>query len=414
MERMILISNSDNRRTVGLQAARARLGLPPAIQLGYLDLLQGKTSLTHLAHSQGLQIGEAPMLRLDAPGEDFEVERELIALGAPDANCKAEDDRLMAFGGKVDFQSLSMKTARALHEQKGKLYHPSQWFRGYGRLLARMDNEAKQLWKHPRWMNAPADIAAMFDKRETHRVLSAAGLPVPRLLDQPEALLDYEMLREKMASLRMHRIFLKLAAGSGACGVMAYQVNPVTGAELAITTIGVENYIARPPLYYNVKKLVRYTDRPVIRQIVNWLLHHGAHVEQWIPKASYEDRAFDIRQLVVGGEACHSIARVSSTPITNLHLRSERMSLESVNLSMKEQEGVRLCAEKAMEAFPNSEVAGIDIALSRGTRTPYVLDVNPFGDLIYHVNYRGYDTYEWEFKRLGAFQDKRERKSRVD
>ncbi|WP_438350771.1 STM4014 family protein [Paenibacillus sp. FA6] len=399
MKSMIIIGNSDNRRTAGLQAARAGLGLPPALVLNYIDVLQGRVSLSSIAQILGQTMDEPPLLRIDAPGEHFEVERELIALGTPDAEIPDIDDRWLRYN-KNAVSPFSAKMARSMKEIKGKLYHPSQWFRGYCRLLSRLDREAIQLWNTPRWMNAPEDIAAMFDKRYTHEILSAAGLPVPRRLASPEAIPDYDTLRDAMASERTYRLFIKLAAGSGACGVIAYQVNPVTGAESAVTTIGVENYQARPPLFYNVKKLVNYKEHRTIRQIINWLLGHGAHVEQWIPKASYENRTFDIRQLVVAGKACHSIARASRTPITNLHLDSDRLSLKEIGLPDKLQATVRQCAEKTLSVFPRSTVAGIDVLLSSGSNRPHVLDVNPFGDLLYDSHYEGYTPYEWEMRMI--------------
>ncbi|MCG7409417.1 STM4014 family protein [Paenibacillus sp. ACRRX] len=397
MESMIIIGNSGNRRTTGLQAARARLGLPPAFVLDYRDVLQGNVSLSSLAQSSGLMFAESPLLRIDAPGEHFEVERELIALGAPDAANTQIDERWLRYNKSV-VQPILVRMAKGLKEIKGKLYHPSQWFRGYCKLLSRLDREAAQLWDTPRWMNAPEDIAAMFDKRYTHQILSSAGLPVPRRLAAPEAIPDYDTLRDAMAKERTYRLFIKLATGSGACGVIAYQVNPVTGAESAVTTIGVENYLRRPPVFYNVKKLMNYKEHQVIRQIINWLLGHGAHVEQWIPKATYQDRTFDIRQLVVAGQACHSIARASRTPITNLHLDSDRMSLEEVGMSDNLQAAVRRCAEQTLSVFQRSTVAGIDVLLSSGSYRPYVLDVNPFGDLLYHSHYEGHDPYEWEMR----------------
>jgi len=401
MKAMIIIGNSGNRRTNGLQAARARLGLPPAFVLDYIDVLQGKSSLRSLAERLRQITDEPPLLRIDAPGEHFEVERELIALGASDADRPGLgdlDDRWLKTEGKAPFQPVSSRAARSMKEIKGKLYHPSQWFRGYCRLLSQLEREAGQLWTEPCWMNAPEDIAAMFDKRLTHRLLSSAVLPVPRRLAAPEALPDYDALREAMDSERVRRLFIKLATGSGACGVIAYQVNPVTEAESAVTTIGVENYAAKPPLFYNVKKLVNYTEQRSIRQIVNWVLGHGAHVEQWIPKAAYQNRTFDIRQLVVSGKSCHSIARASKTPITNLHLDSQRLSLDEVGLSEELQASVRQCAEQTLAVFPRSAVAGIDVLLSSGSYRPFVLDVNPFGDLLYDCYYEGSNPYEWEMK----------------
>ncbi|MEK8131822.1 STM4014 family protein [Paenibacillus filicis] len=408
MDPMLLIGNPDNRRTAGLQAARSRLGLPPARVVPYLELLRGEITLAQLAEELAAEpkhageSGEAGLIiRLDAPGEHFEVERELIALGAPDCLRDERADRLLPFVGVADPEPLSARSARALLEQQGRLYHPSQWFRGYGRLLARLEEEAAVVLPTARWHHPPAAIAAMFDKRHTHHVLMAAGVPVPRQLTPAGTLDGYEALLEAMRSRRMHRVFVKLASGSGACGVVAYQWNPATGAELAVTTIGVERQLARPPLFYNAIKLRRYTDSADIRLILNWLLAHGAHAEQWMPKASYGPRVFDIRQLVVDGEACHSVARVSSTPITNLHLRSERMSLDELGLHESVQAEVRSCAEQALAAFPGARSAGVDVLLGSGSQAnrPFVLDVNPFGDLLYRVTYRGLDPYLWQMMR---------------
>jgi len=188
--------------------------------------------------------------------------------------------------------------------------------------------------------------------------------------------------------------------GSGASGVIAYQLNPRTGEEIALTTMGIERYNAKPPVFYNQFKLQRYTEQADIRLIVNWLLRHGAHVERWIPKATIGDRAFDIRQLVVDGGACHAIARVSRTPITNLHLRSERMQLGELGLPASMIAAVRHSAEQALKAFPRSRIAGMDVLLDQHSGRMYIADVNPFGDLLYNVAYKGFGAYEWEMKRL--------------
>lgn len=393
---MLLIGNPGNRRTAGLQAARARLGLPPAVVVPYLALLQGQLSLAEVAQWTEFRGCSAPYVRLDAPGEDFDVERALIALGAPDCSASAEEERLLPFGTRRDPDPWSSSMALGIKEQVGRLYHPAQWFRGFGRLLARIESEAAELWPAARWVNAPKDIVAMFDKRYTHQVLTAAGVPVPRLLAEPDRIRNYEELKETMMQKRMHRVFVKLACGSGACGVVAYQLNSLTGAELAVTTLGVETYVARPPIFFNSMKIRKYSDQTTIRLIVNWLLKQGAHTEQWIAKASFEDRTYDIRQLVVSGEPCHRVARVSQTPITNLHLRSERMSLDAVGLDKRLQTTIGDCAVKALAAFPSAAVAGVDVLLSSGSMQPYVIDVNPFGDLLYKVLHQGEDAYTWE------------------
>ena len=139
----------------------------------------------------------------------------------------------------------------------------------------------------------------MTDKRRTQQILSAAGVSIPRPLGRKQKPTDYRSLRELMISERMHRVFVKLAFGSAASGVIAYQINPSTGAEVALTTIGVEHFNTRPPIYYNSGRLRRYTDNQSISGIIDWLYRHGAYTEQWIPKRAHNGKAFDIRQLVV-------------------------------------------------------------------------------------------------------------------
>ncbi|MNO26904.1 hypothetical protein D3C76_167650 [compost metagenome] len=402
---LIVIGIPGDKRTGGIQQARSRLGLQPAILLPYTALLAGRP-LAELLEAEGFPQRtaasvagpSAPLLRLDSPGGSFEVERALIALGAPDAGDYS--DALHPFAHKPDPFPLSYITAGKLREMPGVLHHPSQWFRGYCRLLARLREEAALVLPDSRWLNDPQDIADMTDKRRTQQLLASAGVRVPRPLGGEETLADYASLRERMLRQRMHRIFIKLACGSAASGVIAYQMNPSTGAEIAVTTVGVENYITRPPIYYNSGKLRRYTDSRTIAGLINWVCRHGAYAEQWIPKSGAGGTSLDIRQLVVLGEACHSIARVSTTPITNLHLRSRRMSPAEAGLSGATLEQVRSTAVQALAAFPGSSVAGIDVLVSAGSNLTYAADVNPFGDLLYEVEYEGYGTYEWELKQL--------------
>lgn len=411
---LILLCSPGDKRSAGIQQARRLLGMPPALLIPYMELLRG-ASLGELLERQlpagpaeGLRADSAaapPLLRLDSPGGSFEIEQALIALGAPDA--EEQDDSLHPFGHQRDPYRMSVQAAGRLKDQPGVLHHPSQWFRGYCRLLARVQREAAELLPASRWQNHPGDIAAMTDKRRTQQLLASAGVPVPRPLGGMHPPADYESLRERMLAERMHRVFIKLACGSAASGVIAYQINPATGAEVAVTTIGVEQFITRPPVYYNSGKLRRYTDSAVLSHIIDWLYSHGAYAEQWIPKAGGAGVSFDIRQLVVQGEACHSVARVSTTPITNLHLRSRRMTPAEAGLTEDEQEQVRRTAVQALAAFSRCDVAGIDVLVSSGSgssRRTYAADVNPFGDLLYDVKYEGYGTYEWEMKKLNSMK----------
>ncbi|MEJ8304585.1 STM4014 family protein [Saccharibacillus sacchari] len=392
---LLLIAHADGERTDGLRRARLSLGLPEPIIVSYEQLLAG-VPLHAAAEKAGLPTGTAPFIRLDAPGEHFGVERALIALGSPEHD---DGDSLLPLRERRDPYRLSEKAALSLQEQPIRLMHPSQWFRGFCRLLDRIRGEALQAWPQARFWHDPADIATMFDKRACHRHLSAAGVKVPTLLAEPETLTGYEAVREAMLGKRIHRVFLKLAFGSGASGIIAYQINPKTGAEIATTTMGAEVYVQRPGIFYNSKKVRSLTDSESIRTLIGYLCGHGIHAERWIPKASLDGRPLDLRQLVAFGEAGHTVVRVGESPITNLHLRSQRVTPAASGLSDEVLTAAKNEALAVMRAFPASFSAGIDVLTERHTGQPYIADVNPFGDLLRRVLHDGLDPYAWEMQR---------------
>lgn len=410
----IVIGNSGNKRILGIQQARASLGLQPPIVLSYLELLEWKRRGRHLSEMPELMAVHAnhsastrgPVLRLDAPGDHFGVEMELIALGAEES---IGDDSLLPMKGILATgRMLSAEQARSLQPHPGRIWYPAQWFKGYCRLLAWLRSEMLLLWPEHHWINDPVDIPVMFDKRCTSARLSSAGVRVPQSLHghllsssaqtyRADVVIpgSGEELRESLQNAGMHRAFIKLFCGSAASGVIAYQFHPVTGKEIAQTTIGMEQ--SRGELvFYNSGRLHKYTDAASIGRLLDWLCHEGVHVERWIPKASIHGKAFDVRQLVHRGKACHAVLRASRTPITNLHLRNERLQPEEAGLANPILQKVAATAEQALAAFPHSTTAGVDVLVPADGSAPYVVDMNPYGDLLYHVRYEGMDTYTWE------------------
>lgn len=66
-------------------------------------------------------------------------------------------------------------------------------------------------------MNAPKEIAIMFDKRLTHFSLAKKNIPVPRAF---YSIGNYEELVQVMTSEDIKRAFVKLSNGSSASGVV--------------------------------------------------------------------------------------------------------------------------------------------------------------------------------------------------
>ncbi|MFD1989008.1 STM4014 family protein [Paenibacillus nicotianae] len=427
----ILFGNPNNKRTAGWQQAREHHHLSSALVVPYIrilhsiragesldDLLQavfqrqthqrdpidGKESNTGidicLVSSQvesSLSHQPSLLLRLDAPGDHFAVERELIALGAVDAEGDI-DDVFVPLDAYTVGASISATAARRLQPQHGRIWYPAQWFRGYCRLLSWLQREVSLLLPQAKWMNDPAEIAIMFDKRRCHQWLHTAGVAVPPLV--PDLLgkhTSYEQLRQRMQHHRIHRVFIKLFCGSAASGVIAYQYNPRTGAEIATTTIGIDNS-GSESYYYNSGKLRRYTESATIAQIIDWVGQEGMHAERWISKDSWQNKAYDVRQLVCRYEAGHAVMRLSHTPITNLHLRNERLLVEQSHLLADQISAIEQTARAGLQTFPYSFCAGIDVLVPSGGGQPYIIDMNPFGDLLYHVEHRGLGTYAWELQ----------------
>lgn len=413
---LLLIGNPGNRRTAGIQEARSRMGMKPATVLPYEDLLRTWRRGGGLAELVQFT-SPSPLIRLDAPGEDWEVERGLLHLGATDydvSESKVLSDQVPSFKRsklsspndlissvkRPPGESLSAQAVLTLEQQWGRIYAPAQWFRGWKACLDRIAREAREVWPGVQFWNDPDEIGMMFDKRECQLHLMRHGISVPPILPSCEPIQCWEQLRAAMDASRMHRVFVKLACGSAASGVVAYQVNPRTGVEIAVTTVGMETSQGRT-LFYNEGKLQKYTHPKEIRTLLDWLCAEGAQIERWMPKATLNQRAYDIRQLVAAGQAGHAVMRFSRTPITNLHLRNERMLPAEAGLPDPHMSIIQRVARDTMLSFPNSFSAGIDVMLTSGMEPrAYVLDVNPFGDLLYRVRHQELTPYEWEMKLL--------------
>lgn len=438
----ILFGNPGNKRTAGWQQALSHHGRAAALEVPYVRLLhaiRAEESLPEVMEGMSsrqqavLPDEQQPLLlRLDAPGDDFAVERGLIALGAEDAE-GWNNDELVPLNRLTEGHRISAAEARTLPPQHGRIFYPAQWFRGYCRLLSWLQRQVKLYVPQARWLNTPADVALMFDKRACSQHLATAGVAVPPMLsalDNPEwqnlqqmndplyaealrqslhsahhpsfmageehlGITGYEHLHRMMKQQYARRVFIKLFCGSAASGVIAYQYQPHTGAEIAMTTIGMEQ-VNGEYIFYNSGRLIRYTQQDDIRRIVDWLAIEGIHVERWVSKDMMNGKAYDVRQLVCREGAGHAVARLSRTPITNLHLRNERILLEDCSLPSQTVQGISAVAMQALSCFEGSFCAGMDVLVPQHGGHPLIMDVNPFGDLLYHVRHQGLSPYEWE------------------
>ncbi|MFF6773133.1 STM4014 family protein [Streptomyces sp. NPDC012637] len=334
--RLAVVGNAGSRRVLlFLEAVRAA-GLPEARVVPWIDVLRG---------SAEFRSGET--VRVDTPGEDPEVDRLL----------RGADDPTRVEGSRRWYERFT-----------GAL--PG--------LAARVADAGAAL------VDQPAETAVLFDKRLTHARLRAAGVPVPGSPTSGAGappVRGWADVRALMAGAGLRRVFVKLAHGSSASGVLA--VETAGGGRVQATTS-----VERDPdgRLFNSLHVRRYRTEAEVGALVDALAPDGLHVERWVPKAALDGRAADLRVVVIDGRATHAVVRTSRSPMTNLHLGGARGDLEAVRAATGAAGGsladaLAVC-ERAAAAFPGTRCVGVDLLPSGGWRRFSVGEVNAFGDLL--------------------------------
>ena len=367
----VVIGTPGDRRVDLFQAALHALGLPPAQIVPYSAIIDGRAALREY-------VAAGAIVRIESPGKDPTIQNQLIAAGA----------------GIADLPGMSRISADAALQisiDLGRLRYVRQWYLGLRATLEAIERQLAACPRHYRMNDLPA-IALMFDKSACHARLDQCGLPVPRALGSPAS---FEALRETMRQQRCPRVFVKLAHGSSAAGVVAYQVSG--DRQLALTTVEMVHENGELRLY-NSRRLCAYRDPRDIRVLIDALCREHVHVEQWLPKAGIADQRFDLRVVVIDGRPRHVVVRLSRGPMTNLHLLNNRGDVAAVRSRMGAaawRDAMETCA-RTVAALGPSLYAGVDLLIRPDFRRHAVLEVNAFGDLLPGVLDEGQDTYTTE------------------
>ena len=227
------------------------------------------------------------IVRLEAPGTAFQTERALLALGADLPDPEAEYERI------------SERDASSMDFDKGLIVCPRQWYLGFVATLARVELQLAACANITR-MNHPPDVAVMFDKPCCQERLRRESLPIPRPLG---IIAGYNDLVAKMQAANCGRVFVKLAHGSSASGVVAYRTQG--DRHQATTTVEMVRRDGKL-LLYNTRDIQVYTNPNEIAELIDALARHRAMAEEWIPKAGMDGHCFDLRVVVIGGLARHT------------------------------------------------------------------------------------------------------------
>src|SRR5690349_9551600 len=100
MNGFVLISHAESPRTVGFQEALTEFGLPRALGISWLDLLEGRAHLEEI-------LCPGDTLRIESPGRNFDVERALLIRGADEPEPESE----------IEYAGISADAAQSLDFQ---------------------------------------------------------------------------------------------------------------------------------------------------------------------------------------------------------------------------------------------------------------------------------------------------------
>jgi hypothetical protein len=370
--RAVVIGSPGDVRVEMFGRVLAAKGYPPTDVVSYPDLIERRRTLTDIVRT-------GTLVRIESPGKSDEANQALLALGEREPD---EEYEYCRYDAKQPVP-------------KGLIAASRQWYLGLRAFLRLVSTQLRECPPHI-LMSHPDDITVMFDKRLCHASLQRQGISVPSALS---SIMTFDELETVMSAVAVRRVFIKLAHGSSASGVLAYQTNGSKHQATAAIEMVREKGEIR---LYNTRRVHTYSDPAQIAALINVLCKHRVHIEQWIPKATMDGQAFDLRVVVIGGEAAHTVARLSHTPMTNLHLLNERRDREKVieHLGKENFEKAMSLCRDAMACFPRSLYAGIDLLITPDFQRQYVLEMNAFGDLLHDTFYRGIDPYTMELEKV--------------
>jgi len=355
MRRYVLIANPGSPRCQTYQREFREYWTGRA-QAADLDVVPWPDVISRLGNLDGLPAFDGPaVVRLESPGKDRHVTRLLVEAGA------------------LDDPDEPPRDWRTVEIPKGLLLRPGLFYRGFRRVLCglRRSFDARP---HLTPTACPLAVAEMFDKTATTRRLEAAKVPVPEWLPQAGLLTGAIDFHDALRKVGWSVVYAKLNTGSSATGIVVGHYRPGEPPWGFTTLTAMDGH------FYNIR-LVRRVREVEMMRCLGFLLREGAIVQRGIPMAQIEGQNFDVRVVCVNGKPIASIFRLSSQPMTNLHLGGRRGDFTRCRAAVPTRawlDALDHCAEAA--GCFDSSVAGVDLVFERGFRRHYVLEVNAFGD----------------------------------
>jgi len=255
---------------------------------------------------------------------------------------------------------LNNKDIEKINFEKCPIVAPGQWYEGVREVFLEIEN----ILNHNRNVFSMINIEEsliMMDKERTYNFLSGKE----KNFNLPEKLKSYKSYEQFKNDTgdRSLKCFMKLRHGSGSEGVIAYSNNKRLNEECIYTSLA---YSKDEDIFFSTYKV------------------------------NYIDKVYDTRAIVIDNKVEYLLSRLSRTPITNLHLKNERKESKEF-MDTKTIDIIENASKGVMNLFENSFMAGIDVVMSKKNK-PYIIDVNPFGDLLHHLIGTDKNIYYKEIK----------------
>lgn len=231
------------------------------------------------------------------------------------------------------------------------------------------------------FLNTPKSILQTLDKRHCKKILQRFDLAVTPLL--PFEGTNFEELLLFLRRERISQIFIKPNFGSGAAGVIALKCNLKTGDLIAHTSLA-KSFEEEEVTFVNTKKIRRLKAYDEIAEICNFVLSMDSIVERWVAKDCISDISYDLRVVFQFGKVGFIQVRgARRTAITNLHLNDLPIDPEKIDLQRSTYSEIEELCNRGIRCFEGLHSAGFDILIEKGSKKPYIIEINGQGDLMY-------------------------------
>lgn len=383
----ILIGHPQHRRTLLLQQAFTQANLANFRVISYHDILDDVSILAKINKPNNI-------IKLDAPND---IEQPYKHSHSQKISLP---DRLITSGWQIHKSKHDSK--KPLPLAYGQLAYQHWWFTGFASLLARIEKSLPYV----RWFNHPQDILLLIDKWRCQQYLAQhlcanngfhhISIPEPLgLIQNADALND--LLTQRFAHKSL-QVFIKPRYGASAAGVMAYRRHK-NGQQVLYSTTELSNH----KRMFNTLKPQKITDSAHITQLINAIAQQGAYVEKWIPKPRAGNLGhYDVRMVAFCGQIRQRIARISHTPMTNLHLGNTRMPLNKLLSADKIQQTEQKLAQVA-HLFPRSLSIGFDVMIKN--HACHIIEANAFGDLLPNLTWQNNTTWQDQADWFGRYKN---------